>query len=171
MRILSMLVSVALLLTAGSAQILAQSYPAQAQSAPQPAKDVITTVNDAGTFKTFVKAVQEAGLEETLKGRGPFTVFAPNDEAFAKLPAGTLDALMKDKQKLSALLSMHVVPTRLLAADITKMQSAKTVNGQELAFTNGSGAQMVENARIIRTDMLASNGVVHVIDAVIQPKQ
>ncbi|MGH8246099.1 MAG: fasciclin domain-containing protein [Gammaproteobacteria bacterium] len=162
MRLKSLFAVAVLLLSVGAAQVLAQS---------QPAKDVVDTAIDAGTFKTLVKAVQEAGLADTLKGRGPFTVFAPTDEAFAKLPAGTLDTLMKDKQKLSALLTYHVVAGRLLAADVTKMSSAKTVNGQEVAFSVKDGATMVGTAKIIRTDILASNGVIHVIDTVIQPRQ
>ena len=161
MRMMTVFAIAALLLTAGAAQSLAQQ---------QPAKDVIDTAMDAGTFKTLVKAAQESGMVETLKGRGPFTVFAPTDEAFAKLPAGTLDALMQDKQKLSTLLASHVVSGRLLAADVTKMQSAKTVNGLEVTFTVKDGAPMVNNAKIIKADVLASNGVIHAIDAVFLPK-
>lgn len=158
MRLLA--IAMLLLLTIGAPQIRAQ----------QPAKDVVDTAIDAGTLKTLVKAIQEAGMAATLKGQGPFTVFAPTDEAFAKLPPGTLDTLMQDKQKLSALLSAHVVSGRLLAADVAKMQSAKTVNGQEVTFTVKDGVPMVNNAKIIKADVLASNGVIQVIDTVIQPK-
>jgi uncharacterized surface protein with fasciclin (FAS1) repeats len=161
MRMMSLFAIVMLLLTVGAMQSLAQQ---------QPAKDVVDTATDAGTLKTLVKAIQEAGMTAALKGQGPFTVFAPTDEAFAKLPPGTLDTLMQDKQKLSALLSAHVVSGRLLAADVTKMQSAKTVNGQEVTFTMKDGASMVNNAKIIKADVLASNGVIHVIDTVIMPK-
>jgi len=161
MRMTSLFAMAALLLTVGAAQSLAQQ---------QPAKDVIDTAADAGTFKTLIKAAQESGMVATLKGQGPFTVFAPTDEAFAKLPAGTLDTLMQDKQKLSALLASHVVSGRLLAADVTKMKSAKTVNGQEVTFTVKDGAPMVNNAKIIKADVLASNGVIHAIDTVFLPK-
>jgi uncharacterized surface protein with fasciclin (FAS1) repeats len=136
----------------------------------QGTQDIVDTAVAAGSFKTLVKAVQEAGLVQTLKGTGPFTVFAPTDEAFAKLPAGTLDALLKDKPKLSSILTYHVVPGRVLAADVMKMKSAKTVNGQEISITMKDGAVMVDNARVIRTDILTTNGVIHVIDAVILPK-
>ncbi len=162
MRMMSLFAIAMLLRTFGAMHSLAQQ---------QPAKDVVDTAIDAGTLKTLVKAIQEAGMAAALKGQGPFTLFAPTDEAFAKLPPGTLDTLMQDKQKLSALLSAHVVSRRLLAADVTKMQSAKTVNGQEVTFTVKDGALMVNNAEIIKADVLASNGVIHVIDTVILPKQ
>jgi uncharacterized surface protein with fasciclin (FAS1) repeats len=162
MRMMRLLAIALLLSTIATPQIFAQQ---------QPAKDVIDTAIDAGMFKTLVKAIQEAGMAATLKGQGPFTVFAPTDEAFAKLPPGTLDTLMQDKQKLSALLAAHVVSGRLLAADVAKMQSAKTVNGQEVTFTVKDGVPMVNNAKIIKADVLASNGVIQVIDTVIQPKQ
>jgi uncharacterized surface protein with fasciclin (FAS1) repeats len=161
MRMMSLFAIAALVLGIGVAQSLAQQPPA---------KDVIDTAVDAGTFKTLIKAAQESGMAATLKGQGPFTVFAPTDEAFAKLPAGTLDALMQDKQKLSALLAAHVVSGKLLAADVTKMHSAKTVNGQEVTFTVKDGAPMVNNAKIIKADVLASNGVIHAIDTVFLPK-
>jgi uncharacterized surface protein with fasciclin (FAS1) repeats len=136
----------------------------------QTQRDIVDTAVAAGSFKTLVKAVQEAGLVETLKGPGPFTVFAPTDEAFAKLPAGTVDALLKDKQKLTAILTYHVVPGRVLAADLKNKKSAKTVNGQEIRIAVRDGMVMVDNARVIRSDIPASNGVIHVIDTVILPK-
>jgi uncharacterized surface protein with fasciclin (FAS1) repeats len=136
----------------------------------QAPQDIVDTAVAAGSFTTLVKAVQEAGLVQTLKGPGPFTVFAPTDGAFAKLPAGTLDALLKDKPKLTAVLTYHVVPGRVLAADVMKMKSAKTVQGQEIAISIKDGAVMVDNARVIRTDILASNGVIHIIDSVILPR-
>jgi uncharacterized surface protein with fasciclin (FAS1) repeats len=136
----------------------------------QAPRDIVDTAVAAGSFTTLVKAVQEAGLVQTLKGAGPFTVFAPTDEAFAKLPAGTLDALLKDKQRLTAVLTYHVVPGRVLAADVMKLKSAKTVNGQEIAISIKDGVVMVDNARVIRTDIAASNGVIHVIDSVILPR-
>lgn len=143
------------------------TYVAQSQPA---SRNIVETAVAAGTFKTLVKAVEAAGLVQTLSGPGPFTVFAPTDEAFAKLPPGTLDTLLRDRQKLSAILTYHVVAGRVLAADVTKMSSARTVNGQAITITVKDGTVMVDNARVIRTDILASNGVIHVIDAVILPK-
>jgi uncharacterized surface protein with fasciclin (FAS1) repeats len=142
----------------------------QPQQAPASApKDIVITATEAGTFKTLLKAVETAGLAQTLKGPGPFTVFAPTDEAFAKLPAGALDTLMQDKQKLATFVNYHVLNGRVLAADVAKMKSAKTVSG-EVAISQKEGAVMVENAKVIKTDVLASNGVIHVVDTVIQPK-
>jgi uncharacterized surface protein with fasciclin (FAS1) repeats len=135
-----------------------------------PMQDIVDTAVAAGSFKTLVKAVQEAGLVQTLKGTGPFTVFAPTDEAFAKLPAGTVDKLLMDKEQLKAVLTYHVVAGRVLAADVMKMKSAKTLNGQEIAISMQGAAVMVDKARVIRTDIMATNGVVHVIDSVILPK-
>ena len=112
--------------------------------------------------------MQAAGLVDTLKGTGPFTVFAPTDEAFAKLPAGTLDALLKDKQKLAAVLTHHVVPGRVMAAQV-KPGPVKTVQGQSLTVTTAGGV-MVDNAKVVKTDIAASNGVIHVIDSVVLPK-
>jgi uncharacterized surface protein with fasciclin (FAS1) repeats len=133
------------------------------------AADIVDTAVSAGQFKTLVKAVQEAGLVDTLKGAGPYTVFAPTDEAFARLPAGTLDALLKDKQKLAAVLTYHVVPGRVMAAQV-KPGPVKTVQGQSLNVTTSGGAVMVDNAKVVKTDIAASNGVIHVIDHVIVPK-
>ena len=133
------------------------------------AADIVDTAVSAGQFKTLVKAVQEAGLVDTLKGNGPFTVFAPTDEAFAKLPSGTLDALLEDKQKLAAILTYHVVPGKVMAAQV-KPGQVKTVQGQSLTVTARSGAVMVDNAKVVKTDIAASNGVIHVIDTVILPK-
>ena len=133
------------------------------------AADIVDTAVSAGQFKTLVKAVQEAGLVDTLKGKGPFTVFAPTDEAFAKLPAGTLDALLKDKQKLAAVLTYHVVPGRVMAAQV-KPGQVKTVEGQSLTVTTMNGAVMVNNAKVLKTDIVASNGVIHVIDTVVLPQ-
>ncbi|HSC96973.1 MAG TPA: fasciclin domain-containing protein [Burkholderiales bacterium] len=133
------------------------------------AADIVDTAVSAGQFKTLVKAVQEAGLVDTLKGEGPFTVFAPTDEAFAKLPAGTLDALLQDKEKLAAVLTYHVVPGKLTAAQV-KPGMVKTVQGQSLTVKTNRGGVMVDNARVVKTDIVASNGVIHVIDTVVLPK-
>ena len=133
------------------------------------AKDIVDTAVAAGNFKTLAKALEAAGLIETLKGAGPFTVFAPTDEAFAKLPAGTLDALLKDKAKLTAVLTYHVVPGKVMAADVVKLKDAKTVQGQSIKIDTTAGVK-VDGANVIKTDIACSNGVIHVIDSVILPK-
>ena len=130
-------------------------------------KDIVDTAVAAGSFKTLVTAVQAAGLVETLKGKGPFTVFAPTDEAFAKIPKADLDALLKDKAKLAAVLTYHVVPAAVLAKDV-KAGDVKTVNGKTIKITTDKGV-MVNNAKVIKTDVVASNGVIHVIDTVLLP--
>ena len=127
--------------------------------------NIIETAIAAGSFKTLVSAIQAAGLAETLSGKGPFTVFAPNEEAFAKLPAGTLDGLLKDIPKLKQLLNYHVVPGKQMAADIMKLTTLKTVEGQNLAVTSTNGVR-VNNANVIKADVGCDNGVIHVIDTV-----
>lgn len=135
-------------------------------------KDIVDTAVSAGSFTTLATALTAAGLIETLKAEGPFTVFAPTDEAFAKLPAGTLADLLKpeNKEKLKSILTYHVVAGKVKAADVTKLQSAKTVNGQTLKITVKDGAVMVDNAKVTKTDIMCTNGVIHVIDAVMLPK-
>jgi uncharacterized surface protein with fasciclin (FAS1) repeats len=132
------------------------------------AKDIVDTAVAAGNFKTLAAALQAAGLVDTLKGKGPFTVFAPTDEAFAKIPKADLDALLKDKPKLTAVLTYHVVPGRVMASDV-KAGKVKTVQGGELTIATMGGVT-VDSARVIRTDITASNGVIHVIDSVVMPK-
>ncbi len=132
------------------------------------AKDIVDTAVAAGNFKTLVTAVQAAGLVDTLKGKGPFTVFAPTDEAFAKIPKADLDALLKDKAKLAAVLTYHVVPAAVMAKDV-KAGEVKTVNGQSIKITTDKGV-MVNNAKVIKTDVAASNGVIHAIDTVLMPQ-
>jgi len=132
-------------------------------------KDIVDTAIQAGSFTTLAKALTAAGLVETLKGPGPFTVFAPTDAAFAKLPAGTLDALLADKAKLTQVLTYHVVPGTVMAADVVKLSSAKTVQGQSVKITTSGGVK-VDSANVVKTDVVASNGVIHVIDAVILPQ-
>lgn len=132
------------------------------------AKDIVDTAVAAGQFKTLVAAVQAAGLVDTLKGKGPFTVFAPSDAAFAKLPAGTVEALLKDKAKLAAILTYHVVPGKVLAKDV-KAGPVKTANGASFTVTTTNGV-MVDGAKVVATDVMADNGVIHVIDTVIMPK-
>ncbi len=134
-------------------------------------KDIVAVAAGADNFKTLVAAVKAAGLVETLQGKGPFTVFAPTDEAFAKLPAGTVEDLLKpqNKQKLVAILTYHVVPGKVMAADVKTMK-AKTVNGKELSIKVEDGKVTVDNAKLVKTDVMAENGVIHIIDAVLLPK-
>jgi uncharacterized surface protein with fasciclin (FAS1) repeats len=134
-------------------------------------QDVVAVAAGAPNFKTLVTAIKAAGLVETLQGKGPFTVFAPTDEAFAKLPKGTVEELLKpeNKAKLTAILTYHVVPGKVMAAEVKTMQ-AKTVNGQELAIVVADGKVTVDKANVTKTDIAATNGVIHVIDAVVLPK-
>ena len=134
-------------------------------------KDIVDTAVSAGTFQTLAAALGAADLVDTLKGKGPFTVFAPTDAAFAKLPAGTVENLLKpeNREKLRAVLTYHVVPGSVRAAQVVKLTGAKTVNGQRVAIkTNGNGV-MVGDAKVVQTDIEASNGVIHVIDTVLLP--
>ena len=144
---------------------------AVAVAAPQAAQaqDIVETAVAAGQFTTLAKALTEAGLVETLKGAGPFTVFAPTDAAFAKLPPGTVEGLLKDKAKLRAVLLYHVVPGKVMAADVLKMSSVTTVGGPSAKIMLHGGAPMIGNASIVKTDVGASNGVIHVIDTVLLP--
>jgi len=135
-------------------------------------KDVVETAVAAGNFKTLAAALQAAGLVDTLKGAGPFTVFAPTDEAFAKLPAGTVDDLLKPENhdKLVAILTYHVVPGKVMAKDVVKLHEAKTVNGKDVKIMVEGGKVMVDNANVVKADIVCSNGVIHVIDSVILPQ-
>jgi len=159
MRKLSMFV-------AGAAVIAFAPNAAQAQE-----KDIVETAVAAGSFKTLAKLLTDAGLIETLKGPGPFTVFAPTDEAFAKVPAATLAALGKDKAALKNVLLYHVVSGKVMAADVMKMngKSAKTAEGQDIKIMAEGKMVMVNQANVVKTDIVAKNGVIHVIDAVIMP--
>lgn len=132
------------------------------------AQDIVDTAVKAGNFKTLVAAVQAAGLVDTLKGPGPFTVFAPTDEAFAKIPKATLDSLLADKAALTKVLTYHVVPGKVMAKDVAAGK-VKTVQGQELTLTT-SGGVMVDQSKVVATDVAASNGVIHAIDTVLMPK-
>lgn len=135
-------------------------------------KDIVDTAVAAGSFKTLTAALGAAGLVETLKGEGPFTVFAPTDAAFAKLPKGTVEDLLKpeNKAKLVKILTYHVVPGKVMAADVVKLSKVKTVEGSEATITVKEGKVAIDNANVVKTDIPASNGVIHVIDAVILPK-
>ena len=136
------------------------------------AKDIVDTAVAAGQFKTLAAALKAAGLIDTLKGAGPFTVFAPTDAAFAKLPKGTVEELLKpeNKAKLTAILTYHVVPGRVMAADVVKVTDAKTVQGGALTVHAMGGKVMIDGATVVKTDITASNGVIHVIDTVLMPK-
>jgi uncharacterized surface protein with fasciclin (FAS1) repeats len=162
----------ALMLFAGVAQAGDCSAPAAAGCHRCKAKDIVDTAVAAGNFKTLAAALTAAGLVDTLKGAGPFTVFAPTDEAFAKLPAGTIAELLKpeSKAKLTAILTFHVVPGKVLSKDVIKLSAAKTVQGSSAKIEVKDGKVKVDNANVVKTDVLCTNGVIHVIDAVILPK-
>ena len=130
--------------------------------------DIVDTAVKAGSFKTLVAAVTAAGLVDTLKGAGPFTVFAPTDEAFAKLPAGTVDALLKDIPKLTKILTYHVVSGKVMAADVVKLKSAKTVEGSEVKIDASNGVK-INDSTVTTADVAADNGVIHIIDSVLLP--
>jgi uncharacterized surface protein with fasciclin (FAS1) repeats len=150
--------------------VLAFSSAAAAQT--KPAADIVDTAVAAGSFKTLAKALQAADLVGTLKGPGPFTVFAPTDDAFAKLPAGALEDLLKpeNKAKLVRVLTYHVVPGRVAAADVVKVESVKAVSGDTLHVKAKDGTVKVDDAKVVKTDVAATNGIIHVVDSVILPK-
>jgi uncharacterized surface protein with fasciclin (FAS1) repeats len=135
-------------------------------------KDIVDTAVAAGSFNTLAAALEAAGLVDTLKGSGPFTVFAPTDEAFAKLPAGTVENLLKpeNREQLRAVLTYHVVPGKVTAAQVTRLDSAKTVNGQALRIRTSGGTVSVDEAKVVTADVEASNGMIHVIDSVMLPR-
>ena len=143
--------------------------PAMADGHKKSQKDIVETAVAAGTFKTLATALTEAGLIETLKGDGPFTVFAPTDDAFAKIPKATLDNLLKDKEQLKKVLLYHVVAGNVLSSEVVNLTSAKTVEGSPVKITMKDKDVMVNNATVTATDIEASNGVIHVIDTVIMP--
>ncbi|MGZ5441064.1 MAG: fasciclin domain-containing protein [Thermoanaerobaculia bacterium] len=136
-----------------------------------PKKDIVDTAVAAGSFRTLAAALQAADLVDTLKGKGPFTVFAPTDAAFAKLPAGTVEMLLKpeNKAKLQAILTYHVVAGSVASSQVVKLKEAKTVNGQSVSIRTANGAVSIDNAKVVQADIAASNGVIHVIDSVILP--
>ena len=159
-------------LIAGIVAAMALTGAAANMGAATADKDIVDTAVAAGSFKTLVKALQAADLVATLKGAGPFTVFAPTDEAFAKLPAGTLETLLKpeNKSKLQRILTAHVVAGKVMAADVVKTSSAKAVSGDMLTIASRDGGVTVDGAKVVKTDIAATNGVIHVIDSVILPK-
>jgi len=146
--------------------------PGVAATAAAQTKDIVDTAVAAGSFKTLTAALQAAGLVDTLKGPGPFTVFAPTDAAFAKLPAGTVEMLLKpeNKAKLTRILTSHVVAGKVMAADAAKLTSAKAVSGETLTIAAHDGGVTIDKAKVVKADIAASNGVIHVIDTVILPK-
>ena len=161
-----------LLKTALVAQLLfAVSLASAGDYGKKKNKDIVDTAVSAGQFKTLAAALEAGGLIETLKGDGPFTVFAPTDEAFAKLPAGTVESLLKpeNKDQLVSILTYHVVAGKVKAADVVKLDTATTVNGTDVAIKVKGDAVMVDNATVVATDIDASNGIIHVIDTVILP--
>ena len=137
-----------------------------------PSKDIVDTAVSAGSFKTLTAALDAAGLVETLKGKGPFTVFAPTDEAFAKLPEGTVKSLLKpeNKQKLTSILTYHVVAGNVKAADVIKLSSAKTLNGQSVTIKVVGSKVLINDATVVKADIATTNGTIHVIDTVLMPK-
>jgi uncharacterized surface protein with fasciclin (FAS1) repeats len=151
---------------------LIASTSALAGGSKMPTKDIVDTAVSAGSFKTLTTALAAAGLVETLKGKGPFTVFAPTDEAFAKLPAGTVESLLKpaNKQKLTAILTYHVVAGNVKAADVVKLSSAKTLNGKSVTIKTVGGKVLINGATVVKADIAATNGTIHVIDTVLMPK-
>ena len=157
---------------AGLSLSLLASTTAFAGSYPLPTKDIVDTAVAAGSFKTLTAALDAAGLVETLKGKGPFTVFAPTDEAFAKLPEGTVKSLLKpeNKQKLTAILTYHVVAGNVKAADVIKLSSAKTLNGQSVTIKTAGGKVLINGATVVKADIATTNGTIHVIDTVLLPK-
>jgi uncharacterized surface protein with fasciclin (FAS1) repeats len=157
-----------LLITSILAIVLMAGGPAHSSNH---GKDIVDTAVAAGSFNTLVAAVKAADLVETLKGEGPFTVFAPTDEAFAKLPEGTVESLLQpeNKEKLQAVLLYHVVPGKVTAADVVKLKSANTANEMSLAIMVDGSTVKVNNAQVIQTDIMTSNGVIHVIDTVLLP--
>jgi len=149
--------------------LVAAAYAGHHDSKPE--ADIVDVAVSAGQFDTLAAALKAAGLVATLKGDGPFTVFAPTDEAFAKLPKGTVENLLKpeNRDKLIAILTYHVVPGKVYAADVVKLESAETVNGARVGIKVANGSVNIDNANVIKTDIAASNGVIHVIDTVILP--
>ena len=182
---LAVVVAVAATVFASCGGERVQTPPAEdvAQSGPMPVTptitaaataDIVETAKSAGQFQTLLTALKQADLVTTLRGRGPFTVFAPTDAAFAKLPAGTLDSLLKpeNKTKLHAILAYHVVPSRVMSSEAMQLPTAETVNGKKLTLSHGAdGGLRINNASVVKPDIVASNGVIHVIDTVLMPPE
>jgi uncharacterized surface protein with fasciclin (FAS1) repeats len=165
MKPISLALAAALAIPATAAAQEAQGYAPAAAGV-----DIVETAKGAGSFTTLARALDAAGLTETLKGEGPFTVFAPTDEAFARLPDGTLEALLQDREKLTAILTYHVVPGAVASQEVAGLESVKTVNGKSVAISAVAGKVKVNNATVLQADVAASNGVIHVIDTVLLPE-
>ena len=153
--------------------ILSNAALAQTSTAAKETKDIVDTAVESGKFETLVKAINAAGLTETLKAKGPFTVFAPSDQAFKKIPEDKLKEIMKpeNRSKLQDLLKFHVIPGKLSAADVVKLDKSKTAQGGEVTFKTQGDSVMINGAKIVKTDIQCGNGVIHVIDSVIMPKK
>jgi len=151
-----------------AAAVALVAAPAFAGHHEEKAMDIVDTAVAAGSFQTLATALEAAGLIDTLKGDGPFTVFAPTDEAFAKLPEGTVESLLADKEKLTAVLTYHVVPGKVTAADVSGLSKATTVQGGDLAIDTSYGVK-INDSNVVKADVMASNGVIHVIDTVLLP--
>lgn len=166
----SALKSLVAVVAIGAASIAGAAHHAEKRSdaMDKVSMDIVDTAIAAGSFNTLVAAVKAAGLVDTLKGDGPFTVFAPTDEAFAKIPAGKLQALLNDRDALTKVLTYHVVPGKVMATDVMNIDSAKTVQGQSVMISKTDGVS-IDNAKVIKTDIETSNGVIHIIDTVILP--
>ncbi len=161
--------ALALVVSAAAPALAEHPKGSEHPKAAAAAKDIVDTAVAAGSFGTLATALQAAGLVDTLKGKGPFTVFAPTDDAFKKLPAGTLEKLLADKAQLTKVLTYHVVSGKVMAADVVKLTSAKTVEGSSVKIAVANGAVKVNDANVVKTDVEASNGVIHVIDTVLLP--
>jgi len=162
--------SVNTLITAGLLGLLI-AFPTKAQAQYGAQADIVETAVEAGSFETLARALEAAGLVETLKGEGPFTVFAPTDEAFARLPEGTLESLLQNPDELARILTYHVVPGEVTSSQVVKLDRASTVQGQNVRIRVVDGSVMVNDATVVQADVRASNGVIHVIDRVILPSE
>jgi uncharacterized surface protein with fasciclin (FAS1) repeats len=156
--------------TALASGLLFGSAVPDATTTDEPTQNIVEIAASAGSFNTLVAAVKAAGLVETLSGEGPFTVFAPTDEAFSLIPEEDLNALLADKEALTAVLTYHVVSGKVMASDVVGLDSAETVNGQRVDIKVWDGKVMIDDATVITTDIEATNGVIHVIDKVILPE-
>lgn len=167
---LTLTLAVSLAAYAGNCKTAAKKHATQEVAAKKSA-DIVDTAASVDDFSTLVAAVKAAGLVETLKGSGPFTVFAPTNDAFAKLPEGTVESLLKpeNKEKLISILTYHVVPGKVMAKDVVGLSSAKTVQGSKIDIKVKDGAVLIDNAKVVKTDIETSNGVIHIIDSVILP--
>lgn len=173
MNRIALLASISALTLAACGGEAATKPPASSTTAGTiAASDIVDTAAGAGQFKTLLAAVKAAGLEETLRGPGPYTVFAPTDEAFSKLPAGTVESLLKpeNKAKLQAILTFHVVSGKVMSPEAVKLSTAKSVQGKELKLDASSGGLKVGGAKVVKADIESSNGVIHVIDTVLLPE-